>query len=87
MSFSPVCSFVSASELVLRDVAFVSGPAPRPGLSASEFLAFRQSRQSQFAPGASPKDTLPAVFEGSKRKASRMKFRFIGAQMSRLARK
>jgi len=34
-----------------------------------------------------PKDTLPAVFEGSKRKASRMKFRFIGAQMSRLASK
>ena len=82
MSQSFVGGVVPTSELVLRDVAFVSCPKERSGLSASEFLAFRVRRQSQFRACASPKDTLPAVFDELKHKASRMRFQRIGAKAS-----
>ena len=67
----------------MRGEAFVSGQASSSGLSASEFLAFRMRRQSQFVAGASPRNTLPAVFEDMKRKASRMRFQRIGAKALR----
>ncbi len=67
----------------MRGEAVVSGPASSPGLSASEFLAFRMRRQSKFVTGASPKNTLPAVFEEMKCKASRMKFQRMCAKALR----
>ncbi len=79
MSRTRVVSVVPSSELVLRE--FVSVPVESFG-SASEFLAYRLRKSEAFASGASPKDTLPAVFEGLRHSARRLKTRRIGRQLN-----
>lgn len=79
MSRSRVVSVVPCGELVLRE--FVSVPSESSG-SASEFLAYRKRKNKAFASGASPKDTLPAVFEGLRHSARRLKTRRIGRQLN-----
>jgi hypothetical protein len=54
------------------------------GCSASEFVMSRSRSRHQFAFEASPKTTLPAVFEKSRRTARRIKFKRIGAHFDNL---
>jgi hypothetical protein len=56
--------------------------ASTTGRTASEFLQLRWCTGNAFVSGASPKNTLPAMFEESRKFARRIKSLRIGEQIN-----
>ena len=82
MSCFEVVGVVPIRELVKREVGVRSNASG----SAFEFLAYRMRKSSASYQGPSPKDTLPAVFEGSRHSVRRLKSQRICRQLNASAR-
>lgn len=83
MSRSQVSCAVSRSELVLRELVSVG---TQSSSSATEFVAYRKRKSGALVSGPSPKDMLPAVFEGLRRSVRAKKCKRIGRQVNASAR-
>ena len=70
---------IPASELQLRELRL---GGPTSGRAASDFLKQRLSSGNAFVSVSSPKNTLPAMFEESRKFARRVKSMRIGKQIN-----